>query len=175
MTISHHMPCKNKLDASNLFLHILRGLGFLGKNRSYLRTRTTTSIKILLANRCRLNHNYSGRDRHPQSHLCKTSCMSSVEQVSCARTCKVSPGRFIPLCHYDTKYTKVCNNMIINVHISVCSNRTKHLRIDTALIPLMGSLHRKQKFSYGCNTPRSNLGDTYNGFRGTHPWRPEAG
>ena len=27
MTISHHMPCKNKLDVSNLFLHILRGLG----------------------------------------------------------------------------------------------------------------------------------------------------
>ena len=27
MTISHHMPCKNKLDASNLSLHILRGFG----------------------------------------------------------------------------------------------------------------------------------------------------
>ena len=27
LTISHHMPCKNKLDASNLSLHILRGLG----------------------------------------------------------------------------------------------------------------------------------------------------
>jgi hypothetical protein len=33
----------------------------------------------------------------------------------------------------------------------MCSNRTKHLRIDIALIPLMGSLHGKQKFSYGCN------------------------
>jgi hypothetical protein len=124
-------------------------LGFLGKNRSYLRTRTTTLIKILLTDCCRLYHNYSERDRHPQSHLCNTSCMSSVEQVSCARTCKVSPGRFIPLCHYDTKYTRVCNNMIINAHISMCSNRTKHLRIDIALIPLMGSLHRKQKISYG--------------------------
>jgi hypothetical protein len=121
-------------------------LGFLGKNRSYLRTRTTTLIKILLANCCRLDHNYSGRDRHPQSHLCKTSCMSTVEQVSCARTCKVCPGRFILLCHYDTKHTRVCNNMIIN--------RTKHLRINLALIPLMGSLQGKQKFSYGCNKAR---------------------
>lgn len=72
-----------------------------------------------------------------------------MEQVSCARTCKVSPGRFIPLCHHDPKYTKVSNNMIINAHIHMCSNRTKHLRIDTALIPLKGSLHRKQKISYG--------------------------
>src|SRR3954463_6253281 len=44
MTISHHMPYKNKLDASKLSLQILRGFGFLGKNRSYLRTRTTTLI-----------------------------------------------------------------------------------------------------------------------------------
>jgi len=56
-------------------------------------------MKILLATRSILYLNYSGRDRHPQSHLCKTSCMSVVEQVSCAWTCKVSPGRFIPLCH----------------------------------------------------------------------------
>src|SRR4051812_36499603 len=27
MTISHHMPCKNKLDASKLSLQILRGFG----------------------------------------------------------------------------------------------------------------------------------------------------
>ena len=39
--------------------------------------------------------------------------------------------------------------MIINAHIHMCFNRTKHLRIDIALIPLMGSLHRKQKISYG--------------------------
>jgi hypothetical protein len=41
MTISHHMPCKNKLDASNLFLHILRGFGlsriepFLPTNKNH--------------------------------------------------------------------------------------------------------------------------------------------
>ena len=122
-------------------------------------------MKILFANCCRLDHNYSGRNGHPQSHLCKASCMSIVEQVSCARTCKVSPGSFIPLCHHDPKYTKVCNNIIINAHIHMCSNRTKHLHIDTALIPLKGSLQRKQKFSYGCNhkNPRSYLGDASNG------------
>src|SRR3954464_9448277 len=27
MTISHHMPCKNKLDASKLSLQVLRGFG----------------------------------------------------------------------------------------------------------------------------------------------------
>jgi hypothetical protein len=47
------------------------------------------------------------------------------------------------------KCTKKGNNWKFNAHISMCSNRTKYLRIDTALIPLMGSLHRKQKFSYG--------------------------
>ena len=153
MTISHHMPCKNKLDASNLFLHILRGFG-LFSIEPFLPTNKYHNVdKILLANCCRLNHNYSGRNGHPQSHLCKASCMSSVEQVSCARTCKVSPGIQILLCHHDPKYTKVCNNMIINAHIHMCSNRTKHLRIDIALIPLMGSLHRKQKCSYGLQHP----------------------
>ena len=29
LTISHHMPYKNKLDASNLFKHVLRGFGLL--------------------------------------------------------------------------------------------------------------------------------------------------
>ena len=43
----------------------------------------------------------------------------------------------------------------------MCSTRTKHLRIDPALIPLMGSLHRKQKFPTRETPkgPRSNLED----------------
>ena len=39
--------------------------------------------------------------------------------------------------------------MIINAHIHMCSNRTKYLPIDMALIPLMGSQQGKQKISYG--------------------------
>lgn len=43
MTISHHMPCKNKLDASNLFLHILRGLG-LPRKEPFLPTDKNHNI-----------------------------------------------------------------------------------------------------------------------------------
>ena len=44
--------------------------------------------------------------------------------------------------HYATKIQitqQGSNNMIINAHIHMCSTRAKHLRIDMALIPLMGS------------------------------------
>jgi hypothetical protein len=47
---------------------------------------------------------------------------------------KVNSGRFIPLCHYDPKYTKECNNMIMNTHISMFSTRAKpstHRHSDT--------------------------------------------
>jgi hypothetical protein len=39
----------------------------------------------------------------------------------------------------DLKYKINCNNMIINAHIHICSNRAYQLRIEMALIPLMGS------------------------------------
>ena len=55
--------------------------------------------------------------------------------------------------HYATMIQntrKYANNMIINTHIHMCSTRAKHLRIDMALIPLMGSYHRKKK-SYDKN------------------------
>ena len=44
--------------------------------------------------------------------------------------------------HYATKIKSTrrgSNNMIINAHKHMCSTRAKHLRIDMALIPLMGS------------------------------------
>jgi hypothetical protein len=53
--------------------------------------------------------------------------------------------------HYATKiniYTKGYNKKIINAHINMCSNRTNHLRIDMALIPLMGFVAQKTKISY---------------------------
>src|SRR3954470_17805989 len=74
-------PCKTKLDASTLFA-CFTWFGAFNKCRSNLRTRTTTLILVLSITRCKLNLNYVGRDRHPQSHLCNTSCMSSVEKVS---------------------------------------------------------------------------------------------
>ena len=39
--------------------------------------------------------------------------------------------------------------MIIKAHIYMCSTRTKHQRIDQALIPLMGFVAWKTKNSYG--------------------------
>src|SRR3954468_4941016 len=74
-------PCRTKLDASN-FLAYFTWFGAFNKCRSNLRTRTTTLILALLITRCKLDLNYARRNRHPQSHLCNTSCMSSVEQVS---------------------------------------------------------------------------------------------
>jgi hypothetical protein len=41
--------------------------------------------------------------------------------------------------YYLIKNTKNSNNMIINAHITMCSNRTYQLHIEMALIPLMGS------------------------------------
>jgi hypothetical protein len=44
-TISQNTPCKNKLDASTLLLHVLRGLRELqAKNDSYLRKATTVIL-----------------------------------------------------------------------------------------------------------------------------------
>jgi len=55
LAIPHHMPCKNKLDASTLFLHVLRGFyGQRIKIASYLR-KATTWINKLLINRCGVN------------------------------------------------------------------------------------------------------------------------
>ena len=47
-TISQNTPCKNKLDASTLLLHVLRGLWELQvKNDSYLRKATTVILWLL--------------------------------------------------------------------------------------------------------------------------------
>jgi hypothetical protein len=80
LTISHHMPCKNKLDVSNLscIFYVIRG--FLGRTVLTYEHVTTPVIKILLTALCKIDHNYSGRNVHPQSHICPS--MSSVGQVS---------------------------------------------------------------------------------------------
>ena len=44
MIISYHMPCKNKLDTSNLFLHILRGFG-LSRIEPFLPTNKNHNIE----------------------------------------------------------------------------------------------------------------------------------
>jgi hypothetical protein len=83
---------------------------------------------------------------HPQSHICWS--MSCVGQVSWTRSRKVSIGQLQS--HYATmiQNTKNYNKMIINAHIHMCSNRAYQLRIEMALVPLMGSYYRKQKISY---------------------------
>src|SRR3954470_2667087 len=74
-------PCKTKLDASNFFAYFT-WFGAFNKCRSNLRTRTTMLMFELSSAHCKLDLYNNGRDRHPQSHLCNTSCMLSVEQVS---------------------------------------------------------------------------------------------
>jgi hypothetical protein len=138
LTISHHMPLQKQVRRFEFVLHILRGLGFSRKNHSYLRTRTTTVIKILLTTLCKIGHNYSGRNVHPQSHIYRS--MSSVGQVSWTWSRKVILGQLQS--HYATMIQntkKNCNNMIIYAHIHMCSNRANQLRIEMALIQLMGS------------------------------------
>src|SRR3954471_9442782 len=72
MAISHHCtPLQKKLDASTFFPYFM-WFGAFNKCRSNLRTRTTTLILVLSITRCKLNLNYVGRNRHPQSHLCNT-------------------------------------------------------------------------------------------------------
>ena len=43
------MPCKNKLDASNLFLHILRGLG-LSKIEPFIPTNMNHNVDKQIIN-----------------------------------------------------------------------------------------------------------------------------
>jgi hypothetical protein len=137
LTISHHMPCKNKLDVSNLSCIFYVVWCFLGRTVLTYEHVTTTVIKILSTTICKIDYNYSGRNMHPQSHICQS--MSSVGQVSWTRSRKVSLGQLQS--HYATmiQNTKNCNNMIINTRIPMCSNRAYPLRIEMALIPLMGS------------------------------------
>src|SRR3954467_2521412 len=77
-----------------MFFAYFTWFGAFNKCRSNLRTRTTKLILVLSITRCKLNLHYVGRNRHPQSHLCNTSCMSSVEQARAASShhparCKV--------------------------------------------------------------------------------------
>jgi hypothetical protein len=74
------MPCKNKLDVSNLFCIFYVVLGFLGRTVLTYEHVTTKVIKILLTTLGKIDHNYSGRNVHPQSHICRS--ISSVGQVS---------------------------------------------------------------------------------------------
>ena len=94
--IKSQNPCKNNLDASNFLCKFYVAWGFRLRTDLTYKTETTTSIQVLSSAKCRLDLYYGERDRHPQSHLCKASYTSSVEQVSCAMRCKVSPSRFIP-------------------------------------------------------------------------------
>jgi hypothetical protein len=70
LIISHHMPYKNKLDVSNLYFIFYVVWGFLGRIVLTYEHITTTVIKILLTTLCKIDHNYSGRNVHPLSHIC---------------------------------------------------------------------------------------------------------
>jgi len=122
---------------------------------------STTPFRAL---RCKGNINYSGRNRHPPAaYVIQVTCQAQNRsrvsvRVRLVRAASISPSRDINQC------TREGNNISINAHKPLCSTRATHLRIDPALIPLMGSLHRKQKISYRENEqkPRSNLVEVSN-------------
>ena len=67
-----------------------------------------------------------------------SSACQSVEPVSRKRTCKVGPGRFIPQ-YRRTKIRLVTASKLSNQRPQqLCSTRAWNLRIDLALIPLLG-------------------------------------
>jgi hypothetical protein len=112
LTISHHMPCKNKLDVSNLSCIFYVVWGFLGWIVLTYKHVTTTVRNILLTTLSKIDHNYSGRNVHPQSHVCQS--MSSVGQVSWTRSRNVSLGQLQS--HYAT--------MIQNTKIAITWSST---------------------------------------------------
>jgi hypothetical protein len=67
LTISHYMPSKNKLDASNLSCIFNVVWGFLGRTVLTYEHVTTTVIIFLLTTLCKIDYNYSGRNVHPQT------------------------------------------------------------------------------------------------------------
>jgi hypothetical protein len=107
LTISHHMPCKNKLDISNLSCIFYVVWGFLGRTVLTYEHVTTTVIKILLITLCKIDHNYSGRNMHPLSHICRS--MSSVGQVLWMRSRKVSLGQLQS--HYATMIQNILKKL----------------------------------------------------------------
>jgi len=139
------MPCKNKLDASNLSLHVLRGLGlsrknrFLPTNKNHNADKYVVSTTPFRALHCKGNINYGERNRHPPAAYVKqVTCQAQNRSRVCVRVrlvraASISPSRDINQC------TREGNNISINAHKPLCSTRATHLRIDPALIPLMGS------------------------------------
>jgi hypothetical protein len=106
------MPCKNKLDASNLSCIFYVVWGFLGRIILNYEHVTTTVIKILLTTLCKIDHNYSGRNVHPQSHICQN--MSSVGKVLWTRSHNISLRQLQS--HYAT--------MIQNIKIAITWSST---------------------------------------------------
>ena len=82
---------------------------------------------------------YSGRNWHPQATYAKqVACQAWNPSLVSVRV-RLVRAASIPLCHKNKKYTWGGSNKKINAHkLVLCSTRAKHLRIDPALIPLMG-------------------------------------
>ena len=132
-------PCKNKLDASTLSLHILRGLGLSEKNHSYLRTRTTTLIQELSIYCCKLNLNYGGRDCTR-----KATCAIPVARQAWSRSqirghvklARAASSHHPARCKVHESEATIKTSTPAK---PLCSTRATDLRIDMALIPLLGS------------------------------------
>jgi len=119
-------PCKNKLDASNLFLHILRGLGLSKIEPFYLRTCNHNGDKniikppVVIHILTIVGETYTRKATYAKQVACQAWSKSHVRgHVKLARAASS---------HYATKIKitqQGSNNMIINAHIHMCSNRAK--------------------------------------------------
>jgi hypothetical protein len=118
---------------------------------------------------------------HPTSHLHGKSRTSAVEPVSHRSTRKVGHG--LLQSNYATdisKYTLEGNNKMINVRVNTMrSNHTSILRIDSALIPLLGfDANNKNLFLHNPKFPKdlstSNV-VTVNRSSEMYPRRPNTG
>jgi hypothetical protein len=130
-------PCKNKLDASNLWNACFTWLmGATLKNGSYLR-KAITLILELPKSCCKYDDNYSGRYRHPPAAYVE---QATAEPVSWTRSCKVGLGRFNPTIprHQEVHEKKLAPKTSTPTTTLLRFTRIKHLRIDLALIPLKG-------------------------------------
>ena len=147
------MPCKNKLDI--LYFGVANLTWLLrasSKNCSYLRIKTTTIFRQMCCfnllqgpTAVKFDSTKVGETDTRQPPLCKTSCMSVggtglmyVDMYGWSEP----PHLTIPP---NQNKTLVVSSMTITAHNSLCSNRAYHLRIDLALIPLLGIVAWKTK------------------------------
>ena len=141
------MPCKNKLDV--LYFVVASFTWLLqasSKNCSYLRIKTTMVIyHVWCFNRqqgpdaVKFDSTKVGETDTRQPPLCKTSCMSVGGTGLMNVVMQGWSGPLHPTIPPNQNNRFVVSSMTITAHKSLCYTRAYHLRIDLALMPLLGT------------------------------------